>query len=99
MAAPYHHRFQTPPVITFLANGVQLDSSKRSDFKVLQPIDIRVDTNPATGPVMSTYDPRDDTLELTGPTSTQQQQVVDAWLMRHSPTPDQHPPGAGPGAP
>jgi hypothetical protein len=30
-----------------------------------------------------------DTLELTGPTSTQQQQLVDAWLMRHSPTPTQ----------
>jgi hypothetical protein len=27
-----------------------------------------------------------DTLELTGPTSTQQQQLVDAWLVRHSPT-------------
>jgi hypothetical protein len=27
-----------------------------------------------------------DTLELTGPTSTQQQQLVDAWLERHSPT-------------
>ena len=31
----------------------------------------------------------DDTLELTGPTSTQQQQLVDAWLRRHSPTPAQ----------
>jgi hypothetical protein len=30
-----------------------------------------------------------DTLEVTGPTSTQQQQLVDAWLMRHSPTPTQ----------
>ena len=40
-----------------------------------------------------------DTLELTGPTATQQQQVVDAWLMRHSPTPDQPAPGAGPGVP
>ena len=28
----------------------------------------------------------DDTLELTGPTSTQQQQLVDAWLVRHSST-------------
>ena len=27
-----------------------------------------------------------DSLELTGPTSTQQQQLVDAWLTRHSPT-------------
>ena len=27
-----------------------------------------------------------DTLELTGPTTTQQQQLVDAWLMRHSRT-------------
>ena len=27
----------------------------------------------------------DDTLELTGPTSAEQQQLVDAWLMRHSP--------------
>ena len=31
-----------------------------------------------------------DTLELTGPTSTQQQQLVDAWLSRHPPT---KPPG------
>jgi hypothetical protein len=39
----------------------------------------------------------DETLELTGPTSTQQQQLVDAWLTRHSPTPSQpathEPPG------
>jgi hypothetical protein len=28
----------------------------------------------------------DDTLELAGPTSTQQQQLVDAWLSRHPPT-------------
>ncbi len=39
----------------------------------------------------------DDTLELTGPTSTQQQQLVDAWLTRHFPTatqPETHePPG------
>lgn len=41
----------------------------------------------------------DDTLELTGPTSTQQQQVVDAWLTRHSPTPGPPAPGGGPGAP
>ena len=33
----------------------------------------------------------DDTLELTGPTSTQQQRLVDAWLARHSSTP----PGTG----
>ena len=41
----------------------------------------------------------DDTLELTGPTSTQQQQLVDAWLARHSPAPNQpathEPPGRG----
>jgi hypothetical protein len=30
-----------------------------------------------------------DTLELTAATSIQQQQLVDAWLMRHSPTPAQ----------
>ena len=29
----------------------------------------------------------DDTLELAGPTSTQQQQLVDAWLARHSGSP------------
>ena len=29
----------------------------------------------------------DDTLELSGPTSTQQQQLVDAWLARHSGSP------------
>jgi hypothetical protein len=29
---------------------------------------------------------KNDTLELTGPTSKQQQQLVDAWLERHSPT-------------
>ena len=28
-----------------------------------------------------------DTLELTGPTSTEQQQLVDAWLSRHQATP------------
>lgn len=39
----------------------------------------------------------DDTLELTAPTSTQQQQLVDAWLMRHSPTPDQPAEGGRPG--
>ena len=39
----------------------------------------------------------EDTLELTGPTSTQQQELVDAWLARHPPTPTQpaahEPPG------
>jgi hypothetical protein len=39
----------------------------------------------------------DDTLELAGPTSAQQQQLVDAWLARHAPTPTQpathEPPG------
>jgi hypothetical protein len=39
-----------------------------------------------------------DTLELTGPTSAQQQQLVDAWLMRHSPTPTKQATHERPGA-
>ena len=39
----------------------------------------------------------DDTLELTSATSTQQQQLVDAWLVRHSPHPAQPDPLERPG--